>query len=348
MTELELRQRPINWLAKYEGISEYSKQHQEILDTYNNSGRAGYRMQLSDPWCAAAASAAFVGAGLTDLFPIECSCDRMITKAKNMGIWVENDAYVPKTSDVILYDWDDNGVGDNTGSSDHVGLVARVDGNVIVCLEGNCSDTVKYRRIGVNARYIRGFITPKFAEATGGGSDDVVIEQPTQPTEPVQPVPASGHAMLRYGMYRNAEVKLMQGYLLKLGYDLGADGADGDFGAITYASVLQFQKDKDLEQDGIVGDYTWNALIKAVEALGDGGAATPEQPVKQKQEVKKGDLVSIADNARWYNGALIPGWVKNNRWFVLEVNGDRAVLDKSEDGKSRIVSPIKIDYLTVV
>ena len=43
-----------------------------------------------------------------------------------MGIWVENDAYTPSTGDMTLYDWDDNGVGDNTGSADHIGIVVSV------------------------------------------------------------------------------------------------------------------------------------------------------------------------------------------------------------------------------
>ena len=38
-----------------------------------------------------------------------------IEKAQAMGIWQENDAYVPQIGDIIMYDWDDNGNGDNTG-----------------------------------------------------------------------------------------------------------------------------------------------------------------------------------------------------------------------------------------
>ena len=33
-----------------------------------------------------------------------------------MGCWQENDAYVPSPGDAILYDWQDNGIGDNTGN----------------------------------------------------------------------------------------------------------------------------------------------------------------------------------------------------------------------------------------
>lgn len=38
----------------------------------------------------------------------------------------------------------------------------------------------------------------------------------------------------------------------------------------------------------------------------------------------------------------------NKKWIVREVSGDRAVIDKSEDGKNAICSPINTQYLSVV
>lgn len=63
--------------------------------------------------------------------------------------------------------------------------------------------------------------------------------------------------------------------------------------------------------------------------------------------VKEGDVVKIASDATYYNGKVIPSWVKNKNWIVKEVSGDRAVIDKSEDGKNAICSPINTKYLTV-
>lgn len=63
--------------------------------------------------------------------------------------------------------------------------------------------------------------------------------------------------------------------------------------------------------------------------------------------VKVGDVVKIASNATYYNGKTIPSWVKNKNWIVSSVSGDRAVIDKSEDGKNAICSPINTKYLTV-
>ena len=61
----------------------------------------------------------------------------MQEQAAAKGIWVEKDNYVPKVGDAVLFDWDDNGVGDNTGAIDHIGLVTSVNGNSFVVTEGN-------------------------------------------------------------------------------------------------------------------------------------------------------------------------------------------------------------------
>ena len=51
----------------------------------------------------------------------------MIQLFQKLGAWQENDAHVPQPGDVIFYDWDDSGVGDNTGWPDHVGIVESVN-----------------------------------------------------------------------------------------------------------------------------------------------------------------------------------------------------------------------------
>lgn len=163
------RQKPGNWLVQYKGIAEGSEQHKAILKVFNDSGLCTrYKMTVNDAWCATSVSSAFIASGLTGIFPcVECSCENMINLAINAGIWVENDAYVPDVGDVVLYDWDDNGVGDCTGWSDHVGIVISCDGSTIRVIEGNKSNTVGYRDIAVNGKCIRGFITPHYA---AGGS----------------------------------------------------------------------------------------------------------------------------------------------------------------------------------
>lgn len=58
------------------------------------------------------------------------------------------------------------------------------------------------------------------------------------------------------------DVRLLQEALIKLGYDLGSYGADGDFGGATQKAVFKFQQDNNLDADGEAGPATYNMLNK--------------------------------------------------------------------------------------
>lgn len=74
----------------------------------------------------------------------------------------------------------------------------------------------------------------------------------------------------------------------------------------------------------------------------------PEKPVAPPiQKIATGDLVQIVGK-NYYGGQSIPGWVRKRNWFVQEVSGDRAVINKSEDGKNSIMSPVRVSDLRVV
>ena len=88
---------------------------------------------------------------------------------------------MPLPGDYIFYDWDDSGKGDNTGNSDHVGIVTECENGKITVIEGNKSDAVTYRHLTVNAKYIRGYGCPNYAS--------VAVAAP-KPAEPVKPEPA--------------------------------------------------------------------------------------------------------------------------------------------------------------
>jgi lysozyme len=94
----------------------------------------------------------------------------MIELFKKLGEWIENDAYVPKPGDIIFYDWQDSGSGDNTGWPDHVGIVEAVSGSTITVIEGNKSDSVSRRTLQVGGKYIRGYGVPKYAEGSGNST----------------------------------------------------------------------------------------------------------------------------------------------------------------------------------
>lgn len=173
MTEQELRQKVVSIAQSYIGCKESDGSHKKIIDLYNSHKplARGYAMKYTDAWCSTFASAVAIAAGLTDIIPTECGCEKHIQLFKKIGSWQENDAYVPSPGDYVFYDWDDSGAGDCTGSADHVGIVEKVSGQTITVIEGNYSDSVKRRNITVNGRYIRGYGVPKYSsKATGGSS----------------------------------------------------------------------------------------------------------------------------------------------------------------------------------
>lgn len=164
------RQKVVDKVTSWEGLKESDGSHKKIIDIYNSKQPfpRGVKMQPDMAWCAATWSAEAKALDYTAVMPVEISCYYIIERAKEMGCWVENDAYVPKPGDAVLYDWEDKGTGDNTGNPDHIGTVIYVNeaAGYMVVMEGNYSNAVKRRTISINGKYIRGFITPKYTDNT--------------------------------------------------------------------------------------------------------------------------------------------------------------------------------------
>lgn len=148
------------------GRNEADGSHKHIIDIYNSQKKLprGYKVKYTDSWCATFISALAIQLKYTSIIPVECSCVQMIRIAKSMKIWKESDIYSAKRGDIILYDWQDSGYGDNQGVPDHIGLVTSVDKvkQQYVIIEGNYDNQVKKRYVKFNAKGIRGFIVPEY------------------------------------------------------------------------------------------------------------------------------------------------------------------------------------------
>lgn len=162
----------VNQAKAWFGYNEANGSHKKIIDIYNNHKplARSYKVKYTDSWCATFVSAVAVKLGYTKIIPTECSCNQMIKGFQKIGRWCEKDAHVPKAGDVIFYDWQDSGKGDNKGSSDHVGIVEKVEGDTITVIEGNKNDAVGRRNIAVNGRYIRGFGVPAYTTQSSAPS----------------------------------------------------------------------------------------------------------------------------------------------------------------------------------
>jgi hypothetical protein len=272
MTENELRARVCAQAWSWKGRREADGSHREIIDVYNRitPRPRGYTLQYTDAWCAGFVSAVAQACGLTKCIFPECGCSPMIELYRKAGRWIEDDAYLPQPADVIFYDWQDSGAGDNRGQADHVGLVYAVDGDLITVIEGNISDSVDTRTLFVDNRYIRGYGKPDYAAAASAinAHEDPEDEPPAE----VVPVPGSDTPaqvrtpctvtlpVLRSGA-EGVDVIALQLLLIGRGYGCGPCGADGDFGPVTYGAVTQYQREHGLEVDGIIGPETWGKLI---------------------------------------------------------------------------------------
>lgn len=168
MTEQQARQKLILAFKGWLGYSEANGKHREIIDLYNTQKPLprGYKVKYSDEWCATAVTAAGMKAGLSSIILGECSCSRMIELYKKVGRWQEKDSYVPSIGDIVMYDWQDGtnyAKTDNTGNPDHVGIVAGINGDTLIIIEGNKGEKVAYRNLKINGRYIRGWCLPDYA-----------------------------------------------------------------------------------------------------------------------------------------------------------------------------------------
>lgn len=231
------------------GLNESSGSFKVIIDTYNAHTplARGYKVKYTDEWCATFVSAVAVKLGYTDIIPTECSCTKMIELLKKLGSFVENDAYVPKPGDIMFYDWEDSGKGENTGGADHVGIVEKVSGNTITVIEGNYSQSVKRRNIAVNGKCIRGYGVPKYDTETTKittTKGDYTMEMRN----------------LKKGC-KGEDVRALQ--ILLNGRDYNCGKVDGDFGSKTDAAVRKYQKAKGLGVDGVAGKNTMGSLLGA-------------------------------------------------------------------------------------
>lgn len=261
MTENELRNKVVETARKYLGCKESNGTHKPIIDLYNSHKpwARGYKLKYTDAWCAGFASAVAIECGLTDIIPPEVGCQMQIGLFKEIGRWQENDSYVPKPGDYTFYDWDDSGTGDNTGHSDHVGIVETCDGKNITVIEGNYSNSVKRRSIKVNGRYIRGFGVPDYAGKASGVKEEL-------PKVEVKPQVPTIYYSVRLPLLRmgsnGAAVKAMQQLLIAKGYNFPEHGWTlGVFGGETDTALKEYQKANGLEVDGECGGKTWVALI---------------------------------------------------------------------------------------
>jgi Putative peptidoglycan binding domain/CHAP domain len=191
-------------------------------------------------------------AGLTELQGVqnECGsayCPYIEKYYRQQSRWQDK----PQVGAIVLFDWD----GD--GTSDHIGFVERViNPSEVITIEGNTSATNNSNGGQVQRRsrfsyQIRGYGIPLYQGENGPlDLNELSYEDLGEP-----------QLYLTSPTINGVIVKHVQKRLLGLGYSVGVDGSDSDYGSKTEAAVKLFQKAQELEVDGWVGRDTWTALF---------------------------------------------------------------------------------------
>ena len=131
-----------------------------------------------------------------------------------------------------------------------------------------------------------------------------------------------GSRLLRNGS-EGEDVKGLQTNLIRLGYDCGKWGADGDYGDATEIAVRSFQKDHGLSVDGIYGPKTHKAMSEALAAMD----VVPEEP--KQVEISGGNCwlrsEASTDGAKLgvvHAGEIYPyaGQTSENGWLLITVS----------------------------
>lgn len=174
------REEIVKLAQSYVGANEKDGSFKVIINTYNAHKPLprNYKVKYTDEWCATFISFLGIKSNSTEIILKECSCQKLIELHKINKTWVEDDGYCPKPGDIILYDWNDSGLGDNKGWATHIGIVVKVVGHTITVIEGNLDGKVATRTIQVNGKYIRGYVVPKYHVKTNNPKKEYLNLQP--------------------------------------------------------------------------------------------------------------------------------------------------------------------------
>lgn len=117
------------------------------------TGKSGIN-PATTPWCAAFAMNILKDAGVMNLDGLSNRnyCPTIVSWAKDKGIWGPRGSYQPKPGDAIMFDWG----GD--GTSDHIGIVEKVENGKVITIEGNSSNSVKRNTYDLGSSKVMGYV----------------------------------------------------------------------------------------------------------------------------------------------------------------------------------------------
>lgn len=272
MTVTKAKQKLVDWcrsqIGYHEGYDGSNKYADGDWDTKLYGFPAG-----KVPWCDVFVDAAYIACfGFEDATAMTfqrpsgfAACSLSADAYKRNGAFYRE----PEVGDQIFFYYG--------GAINHTGIVVEVNGDVIVCVEGNFSDSVcrtQYKWKGDNI--IAGFGRPDWAVvaepesiAADDADDDIDDAIESEEFDIVHPKVRRTYMHLEYGDGIGmpiAQVRAWQALLQCWGYILDADG---EFGLDTDNATRQWQKyvkehDGDVEVNGVVDEDDWIEIINVL------------------------------------------------------------------------------------
>lgn len=202
-------------------------------------------------WCAMFVSGVLVIVGIGEGVTSD-SCTLMQRYMSESDKWSEPDDW-PIPGDIIFFDWDNK---KEERPLDHVGICVGFNNDTLqityVNGNGDSSYYVTEEEINVNAKGKDGHNLVAYWMRYVG---DEETKEPEYEDKEINLKVRQLHKGMSGG-----DVKSLQRLLFADGYSVGMSGDDGDFGNDTEKAVIKYQKDHELDPDGIAGEKTLTAL----------------------------------------------------------------------------------------
>lgn len=123
-----------------------------------------------EPWCATFISWCAEQCGLIEqgIIPKFQGCNWGVSWFQEKGLfrytsYYDGEDYIPKTGDIIFFSWEHN-----KSNSGHVGIVQYVEGDCVITVEGNTSNSVLARSYPLSSANILGYATPEYPFSSTG------------------------------------------------------------------------------------------------------------------------------------------------------------------------------------
>jgi len=199
----------------------------------------------SAPWCDMFVSWVADQCGMKDLIGRFAYVPYHMADFRRRGLWHDGAGGI-RRGDVIVFDWEHDSV------PDHIGYVEHADGSGIHTIEGNTGSPQGVWRVTRQANVVKGYGRPRYHGAGGAA-----------PSAP--PRPSAQHAPPWPGTYLRATTRghgtrAWQQRMAARGWRIAVDDV---YGPASAGICRQFQAEKRLGVDGVVGPVTWKAAWEA-------------------------------------------------------------------------------------